>query len=108
MDVLGCMVGSVEPNHLKGKGLHPVIGRIPKGDGQIDLPKWHGLFSYHNAVESCLGRPDACSVDAHGVERFSIHDVEGAASVHQHLGEPLCADDRVDHERVPSQLQDAF
>ena len=98
------MVGPVEPDHLKGKGLRPIIGRIPEGDGQIDLPKWYGLLSRHDAVERRLGRPDALLVDAHGVERFSVHDVEAAACIHQHLGEPLRADDRVDHERVSSRL----
>ena len=39
------VVGSVEPDHLEGKGLHPIIGRIPEGDGQIDLPKWYDLLS---------------------------------------------------------------
>ena len=33
------MVGSMEPDHLEGEGLRPIIGRIPKGDRQIDLPK---------------------------------------------------------------------
>ena len=32
------MVGSMEPNHLEGEGLYPIIGRILEGDGQIDLP----------------------------------------------------------------------
>ena len=27
------VVGPVEPDHLVGKGLHPIIGRISKGDG---------------------------------------------------------------------------
>ena len=27
------VVGPVEPDHLEGKGLHPIIGRIPEGDG---------------------------------------------------------------------------
>ena len=27
------VVGSVEPDHLKGKGLRPIIGWIPEGDG---------------------------------------------------------------------------
>ena len=53
------MVGPVEPDDLEDKGLHPVIGRIPKGDGQINLPKWHGLLSRHDAVERRLRRPDA-------------------------------------------------
>ena len=94
------VVGSVEPDHLEGKGLCPVIGRIPKGDGQIDLPKWHGLFSWHDAVERCLGQPDACSVDTHGVKSFSIHDVEAATSIHQYFGESLWADDWADHKRI--------
>ena len=51
------VVGSMEPDHLEGKGLHPIIGWIPEGDGQIDLPEWHGLLSRHDAVERRPGRP---------------------------------------------------
>ena len=53
------VVGSVEPDHLEGKSLHPIIGRIPKGDGQINLPKWHGLLSRYDAVERRHRRPKA-------------------------------------------------
>ena len=102
------MVGSMEPNNLKGKGIRSIIGWIPKGDGQIDLPKWHGLLSWHDAMERRPSQPDIGSVDAHGVKLFNVHDVEAAVSIHQHLGEPLHADDQVDHERVPSWLQDVF
>ena len=100
------VVGSVELDHLEGKGLPPVIGWIPKGDGQIDLPKWHGLLSRHDAMERRSGRSDVRLVDAHGVERFSVHDVEATASIHQYLGEPLRANDRFNHERVPSRVWD--
>ena len=98
----------MEPNHLEGKGLHPIIGRIPEGNGQIDLPKWHGLLSRHDVVERRSGRSDARSVDAYGVKRLSIHDVEAAASIHQYLGEPLRADDQVDHEWICLWLWDAL
>ena len=47
-------------------------------------------------------------MDAHGVERFSVHDVEATASIHQHFGEPLRPDDWVDHEQISSWLWDAF
>ena len=47
-------------------------------------------------------------VDAHGIEHFSVHDVEAAASIHQHLGELLHVDDRVNHKRISSRLRDAF
>ena len=76
------MVGFMEPNHLEGEGLYPVVGWVPKGDRQIDLPKWHGLLSRNDAVEGRSGRLDTRSVDAHGVERLGVHDVEAAASVH--------------------------
>ena len=32
------MEGSGEPDHLEGEGFHPIIGRIPEDNGQIDLP----------------------------------------------------------------------
>ena len=51
---------------------------------------------------------DTRSIDAHGIEHFSVHDVEAAASIHQHLGEPLYADDGVDQDRISSRLQDPF
>ena len=38
----------------------------------------------------------------HGVEGVDVEDVEAAASIHQHLGEVLLADDGVDDERVTS------
>ena len=59
------MVGSMEPDHLGGEGLHPIIGWIPKGDRQIDLPGWHGLLSRHYVVERRPSRPDTRSVDTH-------------------------------------------
>ena len=98
----------MEPDHLEGEGLHPIIGRIPKGDGQIDLSKWHDLLSRHDAVERHSGRSNARSVDAHGVEHLGVHDVEAATSIHHYLGEALCADDRVDHERIPPRQWDAI
>ena len=92
----------MEPDHLEGESLRPIIGQIPKGDEQIDLPKWHGLLFRHDTMESRSGRSDARSIDAHGVECFDVHDVEATASIHQYLGEPLHADDRVDHEQISS------
>ena len=76
------MEGSREPNHHEGEGFGPVIEQIPEGNGQIDLPKWHGLLSRHDAMERCSGWPDTRSVDAHSVERLGVHDVEAAASIH--------------------------
>ena len=59
-------------------------------------------------MEGCSDGTVVRSVDAHLVERLGIHDVEAAAPIHQYLGEPLHADDRVDHERVPTWVCDAI
>jgi hypothetical protein len=42
-----------------------------------------------------LGR-GAC--DSQGIESFSVHDVEGAPSVHEDPREAFCADDGLDDE----------
>ena len=59
-------------------------------------------------MERRSGWLDARLADAHGIERLSVHDVEAAASIHQYLGEPLCVDDRVDHEWISPWLWDAL
>ena len=41
-------------------------------------------------------------IDLQKPEGLGVDDVEAAASVHEDLGEPSVADDRVDNERVPS------
>ena len=96
------MVDRGEPDYLEGGGLYPIVGWIPKGDGQVNLPHRYGLLSRHNAMERRPSRLDAHSVDAHGIKCLSVHDVEAATSIHRHLSELLRADDRVDHERVSS------
>ena len=80
------MESSGEPNHLEGEGFRPIIEWIPEGNGQIDLPKWHGLLSGHDAVKRCSGWAEACPVDAHLVEHLGVHDVEAATSIHQCFG----------------------
>ena len=47
------------------------------------------------------------SVDAHYIEHLRVHDVEAAASVHQHFCESLWADDWVDYQWTPSQVRDS-
>ena len=81
--------------------LSPVIELIPKGNGQIDLPEWHGLLPGHDAVKRRSDWMEVHPVNAHLVEHFCVYDVEAAASVHQYFGEPLWADDRVDDKRIP-------
>ena len=102
------MEGLGESNHLEGEGLSPIIELIPKGDGQIDLSKWHGLLPGHNAVKRRSGWVEACPIDAHHVEHLGVHDVEATVSVHQYFGESLWADDWVDHKRISSWVWDSI
>ena len=98
----------MEPNHLEGEGLSPVIELIPKGNGQVDLPEWHDLLPRHDAMERCSGWVEVRPVDTHLVERLCVHHVETTASVHQYFGESLWADDWVDHKRISSWVWDSI
>ena len=102
------MESSEEPNHLKGEGLSPIIELIPKGNGQIDLPKWHGLLPRHNAMERCSGWGEARPVDVHLIEHLGVHDVEAAASIHQYFGESLWADNWVNHKQIDPRVRALF
>ena len=100
------MEGSAEPHYVEGEGLSPIVGLIPKGNGQIDLSEWCGLLSRDDTVERRSDWAEVRLVDAHYVERLRVHDVEAATSILQNFGEALWVDDRVDHKRIPSRVQD--
>ena len=100
------MEGSREPYHVKGEGLSPVVGLIPKSDGQINLPQRHGLFARHDAMERRSDGAEVRSVDGHLVECLGVLDVEATTSVHQYFRESLWANDRVDYQRIPSWVWD--
>ena len=53
-------------------------------------------------MERRLDGAEVRSINAHLIERFGVHDVEAAASVHQYFCESLWADDRIDNQWVPS------
>ena len=71
-----------EPYYVEGEGLSPVIGPIPESDGQIDLSQCHGLPTRYDTMEGCSDGMEVRLIDAHLIERFGIHDVEVAASIH--------------------------
>ena len=76
------MEGFGEPNHLEGEGLSLVIELVPKGNGLVNLPEWHGLLLRHDAVQRCSGWAKVHPVNAHRVEHLGVHDVEATASIH--------------------------
>jgi hypothetical protein len=61
------MVGSSEPDHLKGEGLPPKVGGSFEGDGQVNLPKGLSMIPWYDAVEQCRIGLELRPIDPHEV-----------------------------------------
>ena len=97
-----CVVGSSEPDHLEREGFLSKVGGSPEADRQIELSKGLDALLGDDPVKGRRTSPDCGQIDLQEPEGLGVDDVEAAASVHEDLGEPDVADDRVDNERVPS------
>jgi hypothetical protein len=96
------VVGPSKPDHLKREGFLSEVGGSFESDGQIEFPKGQDALSGDDPVKGRRTGPDHGQIDPQEPEGLSVDDVEAAASVHEDLGEPGVADDKVDNERVPS------
>jgi hypothetical protein len=96
------MVGPSEPNHLEREGFPAKVGGSSEADGQIELFKGQDTLSEDDPVKGRRTGLDHGQIDPQEPEGLGVDDVKAAASVHEDLGEPGVADDRVDNERVPS------
>jgi hypothetical protein len=94
------VVGASERYQLKGEDLLPEVGRGPKADGQIDLPKGVVSSAGGDAMKRHGPSLDLGLAYPHEIQDVGIDDVEAAASIHDHLGDTSVADDGVDNERV--------
>ena len=100
------MVRPREVHHLEGKYLRADIGSVAKHDGQVDLLERARLRPWDHVVEGRAHWAELRLGDVHGIEGVNVEDVEAAASVHQHLGGALLADNGVDDERVAPRSSD--
>jgi hypothetical protein len=98
------VVGSSEPDHLERQGFLSEVGGSSTADGQIELSEGQDAFPGNDPVKGRRTGPDHGQIDLQEPEGLGVDDVEAAASVHEDLGEPSVADDRVDVERVLSRL----
>ena len=96
------MVGSSKPDHLEREGFLSEVGGSPEADVQIKLPKGLDALPGDDPVKGRRTGPDRGQIDLQEPEGLGVDDVEAAASVHEDLGEPSVANDRIDNERVPS------
>jgi hypothetical protein len=96
------VVGSSKPDHLEHEGFLSEVGGSPKADGLVELSKGVDALLGDDPVKGRRTGPDRGQNDLQEPEGLGVDDVEAAASVHEDLGEPGVADDRVDNERVLS------
>jgi hypothetical protein len=96
------VIGPSEPNYLEGEGFLSEVGGSSEADGQVNLFEGQDTLPGCDPVEGCRTSPDLGSINPQELQGLGIDDVEAAASVHEDLGEPNIADDRVADERVPS------
>jgi hypothetical protein len=102
------MVSVAEPDHLKSEGFFSKVGRIPKGNIEINLPKGQGSLSWYDTMEGRSSQAKLGQTDLHGVNGFGVHDVVAAASIHQYLGGPCVANDGVNNQRILTWLRDTI
>jgi IS5 family transposase len=65
------------------------------------------VLARRDTMEQSRFEPQLVQPDPHQLQGVRVEDVEAAASIHQHLGEPRVADDWVDDQRVLSWIGDA-
>ena len=68
--------------------------------GQIELPKGLDALPGDDPVKGRRTGPYRGQIDLQEPEGLGVDDVEAAASIHEDLGKPDVADDRIDNERV--------
>jgi hypothetical protein len=94
------VVGSSEPDHLERQDLPSEVGGGSEANGKVELSEGLDALPGNDPMEGHSACPDGGQIDTQEPEGLGVDDVEAAASVHEDLGEPDVADDRVDDERV--------
>ena len=79
------VVCSLEPHHLEGEHLLAEVSCCAEAYRQIGLAKGLDSLPRRNAVEWRLAGAKPVQSDPHELQSVGVHDVEAAASVHEHL-----------------------
>jgi hypothetical protein len=103
-----CVVGPSESDHLECEGFPSEVRGSPEADRQIELFEGLDALPGDDPVKRRRACPDRGQIDPQEPEGLGVDDVEAAASVHEDLGEPDVADDRVDNERILPWAQHAI
>jgi hypothetical protein len=77
------------------------LSGVPNQTGRSIYPAGRACPARRHETTSCWAAAGPTqSPSATGYVRTTVQDVEAAASIHQHLGEPRVADDWIDDQRV--------
>ena len=95
-----------KPHHLEGKHLLAEVGCRAEADGLVDLAEGLDSFPWRNTMERQLAGAELVQANPHELQGVCVHDVEAAASVHEHLGEMGVADDGIHNEWILSRVRD--
>ena len=79
-----------------------------EADGQIDLSEGLDSLARRDAVERRHAGKQLVQADPHELQCVRVQNVEASASVHEHLGEPGVADDRIHDDRVLTRVWDVI
>src|SRR6185503_9146499 len=77
-----------------------------EADRQIDLAEGLDALPRRDTMKWRLAGAKLVQSNPHELQGVGVHDVEAAASVHEHLEEAGVTDDGVDNKRVPSRVWD--
>jgi hypothetical protein len=101
------VVRAPEPHHLEGERFLAKIVRCAEPNKQIDLPERLDALARRDAMEWRRAGPQLVQPNPHQPQGVSVEDVEAAASIHQHLGEPRVADDWIENQQVLASVGNA-
>jgi hypothetical protein len=103
-----CVVGSSEPDQFEREGFLSEVGGSLEADGKIELSKGLDALPGNDLVKGRRTGSDRGQIDLQEPEGLGVDDVEAAASIHEDLGKPDVADDRIDNERVLPRARQAI
>jgi hypothetical protein len=102
------VVGSSEPDQFEREGFLSEVGGSLEADGKIELSKGLDALPGNDLVKGRRTGSDRGQIDLQEPEGLGVDDVEAAASIHEDLGKPDVADDRIDNERVLPRARQAI
>jgi hypothetical protein len=102
------MVRAPEPHHLEAECFLAEVVWCAEPDQQVDLPEGLDALARRDAIEQRRAGSQLVQPNPQQAQGVRIEDVEAAAPIHQHFGEPGVPDDQVENQWVLARIGDAI